>query len=116
MNSQQPAGRDDAPRPRSAELYERARRVIPGGVNSPVRAFRAVGGTPLFIARAAGAQVFDADGRAYLDFVGSWGPLIAGHAHPAVIAAVSEALGRGMTYGAPCAAEVELAERVRGAS
>jgi len=86
--------------------------VIPGGVNSPVRAFRAVGGTPLFIARGAGAQVFDADGRAYLDLVGSWGPLIAGHAHPAVLAAVTEALARGMTFGAPCAAEVELAEQV----
>src|SRR5207253_2019718 len=101
-------------RPRSAELYRRACRVIPGGVNSPVRAFRAVGGTPLFIARAAGAQVFDADGRGYLDFVGSWGPLIAGHAHPAVNAAVSAALERGTTYGAPCEAEVELAERVVG--
>jgi glutamate-1-semialdehyde 2,1-aminomutase len=99
-------------RPRSAELYARACRVIPGGVNSPVRAFRAVGGTPLFIARGTGAEVFDADGRGYLDLVGSWGPLIAGHAHPAVLAAVSEALGRGMTYGAPCAGEVELAERV----
>jgi glutamate-1-semialdehyde 2,1-aminomutase len=77
-----------------------------------VRAFRAVGGTPLFIARGAGAQVFDADGRGYVDFVGSWGPLIAGHAHPAVVAAVSEALARGTTYGAPCLAEVELAERV----
>src|ERR1700740_3710821 len=109
MNSQQPAGRHDAPRPRSAELYERARRVIPGGVNSPVRAFRAVGGTPLFIARAAGAQVFDADGRGYLDFVGSWGPLIAGHAHPVVNAAVTAALARGTTYGAPCAAEGALA-------
>ncbi|HET9331904.1 MAG TPA: glutamate-1-semialdehyde 2,1-aminomutase, partial [Steroidobacteraceae bacterium] len=98
--------------PRSAELYERACRVIPGGVSSPVRAFRAVGGTPLFIARAAGAQVFDADGRSYLDFVGSWGPLIAGHAHPAVVAAVTEALSRGTTYGAPCAGEVELAERI----
>ena len=98
--------------PRSAELYERACRVIPGGVSSPVRAFRAVGGTPLFIARAAGAQVFDADGRSYLDFVGSWGPLIAGHAHPAVVAAVTEALARGTTYGAPCAGEVELAERI----
>jgi glutamate-1-semialdehyde 2,1-aminomutase len=101
--------------PRSAELYARACRVIPGGVNSPVRAFRAVGGTPLFIARAAGAQIFDADGHAYLDLVGSWGPLIAGHAHPAVLAAVSEALARGMTYGAPCLAEVELAERVTSA-
>jgi glutamate-1-semialdehyde 2,1-aminomutase len=97
---------------RSTELYERACRVIPGGVNSPVRAFRAVGGTPLFIARGAGAHVFDADGRSYLDFVGSWGPLIAGHAHPSVVAAVTEALARGTSYGAPCAAEVELAERV----
>jgi glutamate-1-semialdehyde 2,1-aminomutase len=98
--------------PRSAELYERACRVIPGGVSSPVRAFRAVGGTPLFIARASGAQVFDADGRSYLDFVGSWGPLIAGHAHPTVVASVTQALARGTTYGAPCAAEVELAERI----
>lgn len=98
--------------PRSAELYERACRVIPGGVSSPVRAFRAVGGTPLFIARGVGAQVFDADGRSYLDFVGSWGPLIAGHAHPAVVAAVTAALARGTTYGAPCAAELDLAERV----
>jgi glutamate-1-semialdehyde 2,1-aminomutase len=98
--------------PRSAELYARACRVIPGGVSSPVRAFRAVGGTPLFIARAAGAQMFDADGRSYLDFVGSWGPLIAGHAHPEVVAAVSAALARGTTYGAPCAAELDLAERV----
>jgi glutamate-1-semialdehyde 2,1-aminomutase len=98
--------------PRSVELYERACRVIPGGVNSPVRAFRAVGGTPLFIARASGPRVFDADGRSYLDFVGSWGPLIAGHAHPAVVSAVTEALAHGTTYGAPCAAEVELAERV----
>jgi glutamate-1-semialdehyde 2,1-aminomutase len=100
------------PRPRSAELYRRACRVIPGGVNSPVRAFRAVGGTPIFISRALGAEVFDADGRRYLDFVGSWGPLIAGHAHPAVTAAVAAALARGTTYGAPCEAEVELAERV----
>ena len=112
MSAKAPAGERESLRPRSAELYERARRVIPGGVSSPVRAFRAVGGTPLFIARGSGAQVFDADGRAYLDFVGSWGPLIAGHAHPEVITAVSAALARGMTYGAPCAAEVELAERV----
>ena len=98
--------------PRSAALYARAVRVIPGGVSSPVRAFRAVGGTPLFIERGAGARVFDADGRSYLDLVGSWGPLIAGHAHPAVVAAVTEALARGTTFGAPCAAEVALAERV----
>jgi glutamate-1-semialdehyde 2,1-aminomutase len=102
----------EARSPRSAELYDRACRVIPGGVSSPVRAFRAVGGTPLFIARGAGSQVFDADGRAYLDFVCSWGPLILGHAHPAVVAAVTEAVARGTTYGAPCPGEVELAERV----
>src|SRR6516225_865961 len=112
MTNESSAHGRESRRPRSAGLYERACRVIPGGVSSPVRAFRAVGGTPLFIARGAGAQVFDADGRAYLDLVGSWGPLIAGHAHPEVITAVSAALTRGMTYGAPCAAEVELAERV----
>ena len=96
----------------SAQLYARACGVIPGGVSSPVRAFRAVGGTPLFIARGAGAAICDADGRRYLDMVGSWGPLILGHAHPAVVTAVSEAIALGMTFGAPCAAEVELAERV----
>jgi len=111
MTTLPPAGRESA-HPRSAELYQRACRVIPGGVSSPVRAFRAVGGAPLFIARGAGSQVFDADGRGYLDFVGSWGPLIAGHAHPAVVAAVTAAVARGTTYGAPCAAELELAERV----
>src|SRR5215831_11101345 len=97
---------------RSRQLYERACRAIPGGVSSPVRAFRAVGGTPLFIARGEGARVIDADGRAYLDLVCSWGPLIAGHAHPEVVAAVTAAVARGMSFGAPCAAEVELAERV----
>ncbi len=101
--------------PRSDALYERACRVIPGGVSSPVRAFRAVGGTPLFMERGAGARIFDADGREYLDLVCSWGPLIAGHAHPAVVAAISGALARGTTFGAPCAAEVELAERVTAA-
>ncbi|MBS0365693.1 MAG: glutamate-1-semialdehyde 2,1-aminomutase [Proteobacteria bacterium] len=103
------------PYARSASWFERAQRVIPGGVSSPVRAFRAVGGTPLFITRGAGSQVFDADGNAYLDMVGSWGPLIAGHAHPAVVEAVTQAVARGTTYGAPCAAEVELAERVTAA-
>jgi glutamate-1-semialdehyde 2,1-aminomutase len=97
---------------RSRELFDRARRVIPGGVNSPVRAFGAVGGTPIFVRRAAGAELESEDGRTYLDFVGSWGPLILGHAHPEVIEAVREASGRGSTYGAPCADEVELAERV----
>ena len=97
---------------RSAELFARAQRVIPGGVNSPVRAFRAVGGTPLFIARAEGARVFDADGRSYLDYVGSWGPMILGHAFPPVVKAVEEAAHRGTSFGAPCEAEVGLAERV----
>jgi glutamate-1-semialdehyde 2,1-aminomutase len=102
MNERSYYAAHEARSPRSAELYDRACRVIPGGVSSPVRAFRAVGGTPLFIARGAGSQVFDADGRAYLDFVCSWGPLILGHAHPAVVAAVTEAVARGTTYGAPC--------------
>ena len=97
---------------RSAQLFERACRAIPGGVSSPVRAFRAVGGTPLFITRGAGARVTDADGRTYLDLVCSWGPLIAGHAHPEVLAAIGAALARGTTFGAPCEAEVELAERI----
>jgi glutamate-1-semialdehyde 2,1-aminomutase len=97
---------------RSAQLFARACRAIPGGVSSPVRAFRAVGGTPLFITRGAGARVTDADGRSYLDLVCSWGPLIAGHAHPEVLAAIGAALERGTTFGAPCEAEVELAERI----
>src|SRR5215469_14058837 len=97
---------------KSAELYERARRAIPGGVSSPVRAFRAVGGTPLFMDRGEGPYIIDADGNRYLDLVGSWGPLILGHAHPDVVRAVTEACGRGMSFGAPCAGEVELAERI----
>ena len=101
--------------PRSAELYERACRVIPGGVNSPVRAFKAVGGTPLFIERGSGQHLIDADGRTYLDLIGSWGALILGHSHPAVVSAIVEASKRGTTFGAPCAAEVELAERIVGA-
>ena len=98
--------------PKSQALYERAQRVLPGGVNSPVRAFRAVGGVPLFVARAEGATLEDEDGRRYLDFVGSWGPLVLGHAHPEVLAAVGAAAARGTTYGAPCAGEVELAEAI----
>src|SRR5580700_4834112 len=100
------------PHTRSESLYERAKRVIPGGVNSPVRAFRAVGGSPLFIARGSGPYIFDVDGNRYLDFVGSWGPLILGHAHPQVIEAINQACRHGTTFGAPCLAEVELAERV----
>ena len=95
---------------RSAELFAAAQQVIPGGVNSPVRAFRAVGGTPLFFASGSGARMWDADGRAYIDYVGSWGPLILGHAHPAVVEAVQSAAARGLSFGAPTAAEVELAE------
>ncbi len=98
---------------RSAELFERAKGVLPGGVNSPVRAFRAVGGTPFFVARAAGARLTDVDGRDYIDYVGSWGPLLLGHAHPDVAAAIRAAVERGWSYGAPCEAEVDLAELVR---
>jgi glutamate-1-semialdehyde 2,1-aminomutase len=97
---------------RSEELFARALKRIPGGVSSPVRAFKAVGGTPLFIDRAEGARVWDADGRAYVDYVGSWGPMILGHAYPPVVDAVKKATARGTSYGAPCASEVELAERV----
>ncbi|MPZ42087.1 MAG: glutamate-1-semialdehyde 2,1-aminomutase [Betaproteobacteria bacterium] len=94
----------------SDELFARAQRVIPGGVNSPVRAFRAVGGTPPFIRSASGAWLTDVDGRRYIDYVGSWGPMIVGHAHPEVVGAVQAAAAAGLSYGAPTAAEVELAE------
>jgi glutamate-1-semialdehyde 2,1-aminomutase len=98
--------------PQSTALFERARRVIPGGVNSPVRAFRGVGGTPLFIKAAKGAIVYDADGREYIDYVGSWGPMILGHAHPDIIAAIQAAATRGTSYGAPTELEIELAEEI----
>ncbi len=97
---------------RSEQLFERAVRVIPGGVNSPVRAFKAVGGTPPFIERAEGAYLIDVDGKRYIDYVGSWGPMITGHAHPEIIGAVVETAARGLSFGAPCALEVELAERI----
>ena len=96
----------------SEELFARAQRLIPGGVNSPVRAFKAVGGTPLFIRKAEAARMWDADGKGYIDYVGSWGPLILGHAHPSVLEAIGQAAARGTSFGAPCAAEVELADRV----
>jgi glutamate-1-semialdehyde 2,1-aminomutase len=96
----------------NAELFERARRVIPGGVNSPVRAFRAVGGTPRFIVRGDGAHVVDAEGRRYLDYIGSWGPMILGHRHPAVQAAVHAAVDDGLSFGAPTARETELVEAI----
>jgi glutamate-1-semialdehyde 2,1-aminomutase len=99
----------------SQRLFAAAQRVIPGGVNSPVRAFRGVGGTPFFVARAVGSTLWDVDGRPYVDFVGSWGPLILGHAAPAVVEAVVEAAGRGTTYGAPTAGEVEMAEAITAA-
>jgi glutamate-1-semialdehyde 2,1-aminomutase len=96
----------------SRSLFEAAERVIPGGVNSPVRAFRGVGGTPFFVDRAEGARVVDADGRSYIDFLGSWGPLILGHAAGAIVEAVTEAARRGTSYGAPTAGEVEMAETI----
>ena len=96
----------------STDLIQRARVHIPGGVNSPVRAFNGVGGDPVFFERAEGACLYDVDGRSYIDYVGSWGPMITGHAHPDIIAAVKEAAGRGLSFGAPCPAEVEMAERL----
>src|SRR5258705_1755763 len=99
----------------SKRLPDAASRVIPGGVNSPVRAFRAGGGGPPFIARGEGARLTDVDGRSYIDFVGSWGPLILGHAAPAVVEAVTEAARRGTSYGAPTAIEVEMAETISAA-
>jgi glutamate-1-semialdehyde 2,1-aminomutase len=96
----------------SETLFEEAQRYIPGGVNSPVRAFRAVGGTPRFIARAAGAKIYDVDGREYVDYVASWGPMILGHAHPQVVQVVQQAAVRGTSYGAPTEAEVTLARMI----
>ena len=92
------------------QLFERAQRSIPGGVNSPVRAFRSVGGTPRFIERAAGPYFWDAEGTRYIDYIGSWGPMILGHAHAAVVRAIQDALPRGISFGAPTEAEVEMAE------
>ncbi len=97
----------------SGKLFRRARRSIPGGVNSPVRAFGSVGGTPRFLVRGKGARVWDADDNEYIDYVGSWGPLILGHAHPAVLRAVRAAMARGTSFGAPTELEVELAEEIR---
>ena len=98
--------------PVSAALFERARAVIPGGVNSPVRAFRAVGGTPRFIVSAQGAWLTDADGKEYVDLIGSWGPMILGHAHPDVLAAVTAAAAKGFSFGTPTEGEVALAEEI----
>ena len=94
---------------RNQELFEQSQKVIPGGVNSPVRAFRSVGGTPLFFQRGQGAYVWDADGKKYIDYVGSWGPMIVGHCHPEVVKAVQDAAEQGLGFGAPTASELELA-------
>ena len=110
----QPAGRpSSATASTNTSLFEAARAVIPGGVDSPVRAFGSVGGTPRFIASASGAHVTDAEGRSYVDLVGSWGPALLGHAHPGVVAAVQAAAARGLSFGAPTATETLLAEEVR---
>jgi glutamate-1-semialdehyde 2,1-aminomutase len=97
---------------RSALLFEKAKKIIPGGVNSPVRAFTSVGSQPLFIERASGSKMFDADGNEFIDYVGSWGPMIVGHCHPKVVAAVTAAMGKGSSFGAPTDLEVQLAEMV----
>ena len=99
--------------PKSEALFAQAREILPGGVNSPVRAFRAVGGQPLFIERGEGAYLVDVDGNRYVDYIMSWGPLILGHAHPDVVAALQQALLRGTSYGAPCPQEIELAQLVQ---
>jgi glutamate-1-semialdehyde 2,1-aminomutase len=98
---------------RSRRLFEAAEKLIPGGVDSPVRAFRAVGGQPLFISHGQGAYLYDVDGNRYLDYVLSWGPLILGHAHPVLVEALQQAVARGTSFGAPCAAELELAQQIQ---
>ena len=102
-------------RANSAVLFEKACRTLVGGVNSPVRAFRAVGGSPVFVERAQGAYIYDVDGHRYVDLVGTWGPAVVGHAHPAVVEAVQKAAANGLSFGACCAAEAELAELIVGA-
>ena len=97
---------------RSQQLFEQAQKYIPGGVNSPVRSFRAVQGTPPFIARGQGSRVWDVDGNEYIDYVGSWGPLVLGHAPPVVVAALQKAVEGGTSFGAPTEGEVELAQIV----
>src|SRR5512139_1564796 len=97
---------------KSIDLFQRAKNVIPGGVDSPVRAFRAVGGQPLFIERGEGPYLFDVDGNRYIDYVLSWGPLILGHAHPQVVSALQAAAARGTSYGAPSPLELELARLI----
>ena len=100
---------------RSTKLFTEAQQLIPGGVNSPVRAFRSVGGQPRFIARAKGSRLYDVDRNVYIDYVLSWGPMILGHAHSSVITAIKSAAGRGTSYGAPTESEVSLAREIRSA-
>jgi glutamate-1-semialdehyde 2,1-aminomutase len=97
---------------KSIELFKKAKRTIPGGVNSPVRAFKSVGGRPLFIKKASGSKIYDADGNEYIDYVGSWGPMIVGHSNPSVVSALKKAIDKGTSYGAPTELEVKLAEMV----
>src|SRR3954463_14721125 len=99
----------------SESLFQRAQRVIPGGVNSPVRAYRSVGGNPPFISRGQGSRIYDADGNEYLDYVGSWGPLLLGHRHPDILSALERSLETGTSFGAPTEQEIELAEAIRDA-
>lgn len=101
-----------SPFPQSEQLFIQAQKSIPGGVNSPVRAFKGVGGNPIFFARGEGAYIFDEDGNQYVDYIGAWGPLILGHCHPAVIAAVKQQLDKGLAFGAPTASEVFIAEKI----
>src|SRR6187551_3076784 len=98
----------------SKELFERAQKSIPGGVNSPVRAFKSVGGTPLFIKKAKGAYLYDADGNQYIDFIASWGPMILGHAHESIVKAIKEYAEYSTSYGAPTELEIEMAELIIG--
>ncbi|MEY8253193.1 MAG: aminotransferase class III-fold pyridoxal phosphate-dependent enzyme, partial [Colwellia sp.] len=98
---------------KSEQLFEQAQKIIPGGVNSPVRAFNGVGGTPCFIKRAQGAYIYDEDDNAYIDYVGSWGPMILGHNHPAILEAVITTAKNGLSFGAPTEVEITMAEKVR---
>ena len=96
---------------RSSSLFSEAQKVIPGGVNSPVRAFKAVGGTPVFLTHAKGAYLFDEDNNRYIDFIASWGPMILGHAHPQVVEAIKERADKGTSYGIPTALETQIAQQ-----
>ncbi|GHJ50597.1 glutamate-1-semialdehyde 2,1-aminomutase [Catellatospora sp. TT07R-123] len=112
IDTNEPVDRYPADAPASQELFDRAAAIVPGGVNSPVRAFRAVGGVPRFMVRGEGPWLFDADGRRYVDLVCSWGPLLLGHAHPEVVAAIQDAATRGTSFGTPTPGEVDLAEEL----